>query len=55
MLSLISLIIFLEGTLLLVNAKRILPLELFVDEIYLVFHMILWFFSDTAMGIDLTY
>lgn len=50
-----SLIIILEGTLLLVKASKILPLELLLGDISFVFHMILWFFNDTAIGIDFTY
>ena len=52
--NLIYLIIDFAGTLLLVKANNIFPLELVVCEIYFAFHIILWFFKLTAMGIDLT-
>ncbi len=40
--------------LLFVNAKRIFPLELVLCEISLAFQIILWFFKETAIGIDFT-
>ncbi len=44
----------LGGTLLLVKARSIFPFELVVCDISLAFQMILWFLSETAMGMDLT-
>ncbi len=53
MVSFIYFIIDLAGMLLLVNASKIFPFEDELCDISLVFHIILWFFSDTAIGIVL--